>query len=76
MTTKAMMKPKWTVVYNIVSEESSRWVGTGWEFFDDDDSANRAYARHVSSGNVPTKRPFHFRDDSHLGAAHRDRGSS
>lgn len=68
------MKPKWTVVYNIVSPESSKWVGTGWEFFDDEEDAQACYDRHVASGNTPTKRPYHDGcDKPHLGAAHQFR---
>lgn len=68
------MNPNWTVHYNIVSPESkvSKWVGTGWEFFDTEDEALKAYQRHILLGNVPGKRPFHNGvDRQHLGAAHR-----
>lgn len=62
--------PKWTVGYNIVSRESERWIGTGWEFFDDEQEAARCYDRHVSAGNCPFKRPYHEADFKHLGAVH------
>jgi len=63
--------PKWTVHYNIVSPESGKWVGTGWEFFDDESKSSSAYSRHIAAGNCPTKRPFHRDCDlKHLGAAH------
>lgn len=66
-----MEEPKWTVHYNIVSPESDRWVGTGWEFFDNEADAQTAYERHQTLGNVPGKRPFHGGvDRQHLGAAH------
>ena len=65
-----MERPKWTVRYNIVSPESERWIGTGWEFFDDEKDATNAYARHIDKGNTPTKRPFHTNDRIHLGACH------
>ena len=51
--------PKWTVLYNIVSLESDRFVGTGWEFFDAEEDASDCYQRHIDVGNCPTKRPFH-----------------
>lgn len=63
--------PKWTVLYNIVTPGST-WVGTGWEFFDDEDSAQKRFDHHVAIGNCPTKRPYaHTCDWYHLGAAHR-----
>lgn len=62
--------PNWTVLYNIVSPEDGRWVGTGWEFFDDEEDAEFCRRRHERLGNVPTKRPFHTNDIPHLGAAH------
>lgn len=62
--------PKWTVVYNITSPESEKWVGTGWEFFDLEKEASEAYQRHVNLDNCPTKRPFHIDDRKHLGACH------
>ena len=67
-------KPKWTVLYNIVSEENSKWIGTGWEFFDEDSDADKCYARHRDNGNNPSKRPFFERlDRAHMGVAHRHR---
>ena len=62
--------PKWTVHYNITSPESERWVGTGWEFFDSEGDTEKAYRRHISLGNTPSKRPFHPSDANHLGACH------
>ncbi len=62
--------PKWTVCYNIVSPEASRWVGTGWEFFDEEPHADAAYRRHQILGNCPTKRPYNHFDRDHLGAIH------
>jgi hypothetical protein len=55
--------PKWTVVTNIVSPEGGRWVGTSWEFFDDEGSAALCFERHAMSGNFPTKRPFFSKPD-------------
>lgn len=66
-----MDTPKWTIRYDIVSSESGRWIGTGWEFFDLETDASRAYQRHIDLGNCPTKRPFHPNDAKHLGACHR-----
>lgn len=64
-------RPRWTVCYNIVSPESDTWVGTGWEFFDEECAATLAYERHQRLGNCPTKRPYyHASDYEHLGAAH------
>lgn len=67
-----MNRPKWTVLYNIVSIESGKWIGTGWEFFDSDYDAIDCFMRHVELGNIPTKRPYDEDvDRSHLGACHR-----
>lgn len=63
-------RPKWTVLYNVVSERSS-WIGTAWEFFDNESSAQLCYDKQLATGNCPTKRPFHESDIQHLGAAHR-----
>lgn len=63
--------PKWTVLYNIVSAESATYVGTGWEFFDDEREAKACYERHIASGNCPAKRRYSpIPDFQHLGAAH------
>ena len=64
-------RPSWTVLYNIVSEEANNYVGTGWEFFTDQQDAMNCYLRHQRTGNVPTLRPYHHGTDApHLGAAH------
>jgi len=64
-------RPRWTVCYNIVSPESDRWVGRGWEFFDEEYQATACYERHIKLGNCPTKRPYYHQSDyQHLGAAH------
>lgn len=66
-----MGRPRWTVCYNIVSPESDRWVGRGWEFFDEEAQATACYERQIKSGNCPTKRPYYHQVDyEHLGAAH------
>jgi hypothetical protein len=66
--------PRWTVHYNIVSPESDRWVGTGWEFFDNEAQATDCYRRQGKLGNVPSKRPFYPAVDTvHLGIADQHR---
>lgn len=65
------MKPLWTVFYNIVSAENDTWIGTGYEFFDKEEDAEKCKLRHEKSGNVPTKRHFHHNDIPHLAAAHK-----
>ena len=59
--------PKWTIHYNIPGE----YVGTGWEFFLDEDDASKRYEELLAMGMVASKRPFHTWDAKHLGAAHR-----
>lgn len=66
-------KPAWTVLYNLPPASTSRWVGTAWEFFDDEPSAKRRYEELASSGHYPTKRPYHEADRPHLGAVHATR---
>jgi hypothetical protein len=69
-----MQTPKWTVLYNIVNKEDDgtpQWVGTGWEFFNTEEAATRCYEWQQAVGNIPTKRPYHPNDSSHLGAIHR-----
>jgi hypothetical protein len=63
------LRPSWTVVYNRVSL-GSRWIGKGWEFFDDEEWAKRRYDELVKEGHCPTKRPYHSSDRQHLGAVH------
>jgi len=63
-------KPRWTVLYNIVSPESKRWVGTGWEFFDTEEEAQACYDRHNNGANCASKRPWHPSDKKRMGAAH------
>lgn len=64
-------RPKWTVLYNIVTPGSD-WIGTGWEFFVDEVAAQQRFDHHIEIGNCPTKRPYdHACDWKHLGAAHR-----
>lgn len=62
--------PRWTVNYNIVSPESDKWIGTGWEFFDEEHDAASCYRRHRMLGNVPTMRPFHHSDVYSMGIVH------
>lgn len=57
------MQPKWTVVTNILSPESTRWIGKSWEFFDEEEQAQQCYERHATVGEVPTKRPFYKQAD-------------
>lgn len=62
--------PYWTVLYNI---NCGDWVGTGWEFYDEEFTADLAYGKHIKLGNCPCKRPFHLKTDrEHLGMAHRN----
>jgi len=68
-----MEKPKYTIVYNSLSEDG--YIGVCWEFFTNE---NKAKARYdfLSSDSVkycPTKRPYyHDTDKHHLGACHSD----
>ena len=66
------MRPKWTVLYNIVSVDS-KWIGTGWEFFDDKRSAENCQDEQNHKGNCATLRLYYKTcDDIHIGATHRD----
>lgn len=60
-------RPKWTVLYNIVSEGST-WIGTGREFFDDEETAKKRYDKIPSGASM---RPYHKVDDRYFGAVHR-----
>lgn len=58
-----MRSPAWTVLYNI---DNGRWIGTGWEFFD-----NENVAKSRSCELAGTVRPYNEQHDrSHLGAVH------
>lgn len=64
--------PKWTVLTNLVSPESDKWIGMSWECFDTEQQAQDCYDRHIKLGNSPTKRPFYFECDfPHLAAIHK-----
>lgn len=64
--------PKFTVHTNIVSQESTQFIGTCWEFFGDAIAANNCYLRHQQEGHAPCMRPYHHGNDfQHLGAAHK-----
>lgn len=67
-------RPAWTVGYNIVSPENPKWIGRGWEFFDHEADAERAYELHCKLGNCPAKRPyFHASDRQYLHVLQMDR---
>lgn len=70
--------PTWTIVYNI-STPGSRWIGTGWEFFEDEKTAQKRYnelskfsekPNELGFKYCPTKRPYFPLDRVHLGAVH------
>lgn len=64
-TRKAWLRPKrplWTVLGNLNTANTS-WVGHFCEFFDDEDSAQACYDRHVAAGDCPCKRPYYHRGD-------------
>lgn len=61
--------PSWTIHYNRVNP-GSRWIGTGWEFFDEESAAKARYDELMKDGHYPTKRPYHAEDKRHLGAVH------
>lgn len=56
------MKPRWTVLYNIISEENPTFVGKGWEFFSDQVDAIACCDRHVKAGRHVCLRPYVDRD--------------
>lgn len=65
-------RPAWTVCYNTVSIESEQWIGTGWEFFNKYDDAEKCFKRQCAIGNCPTLRLYHEQTDCiHLGAVHK-----
>lgn len=67
-----MRYPKWTVCYNIRgSVGDPPWVGTGWEFFDDERDAQGRQDELSGTGVASCRRPFHPSDEVHLGACHR-----
>jgi hypothetical protein len=67
-------RPVWTVLYNLTSA-ASPWVGTAWEFFDDEALARSRYEELAAKGSYPTLRPYYSSQDKpHLGAIHPMRG--
>jgi hypothetical protein len=67
------MKPTWTVLYNITTA-ANRWIGTGWEFFDNEVLARNRVEHLQGRGFAPTLRPYQSSDKSHLGAVHEMNG--
>ena len=66
-----MEKPKFTVVYNSVSEDG--YIGVCWEFYTDEKKAQARYDFLTADEKkyCPTKRPYyHETDKHHLGAGH------
>lgn len=61
-----MRWPNWTVVYAIVPRTDSAFIGRGWMFFYNEDSAQRCYDDQITLRNVPTKRPFHPNDKQYM----------
>ena len=61
--------PRWTVHYNIVN--SSRWIGRGWEFFDEAEEAAQVANKRTEEGHSVSIRPFHPNDIPNMGAVHR-----
>lgn len=60
-----MKPPNWTVTYCIVKKDAV-FLGKGWEFFYNEDAAQRCYDEQIKLGNVPMKRPFHPNDKLHM----------
>lgn len=67
-----MNRPKWTILYNI---DCGEFIGTGWEFYNDDREAQQRYEVLSSDTRTcPTKRPYHEKTDfPHFGAATKTR---
>ena len=53
-------EPTWTV-FSIVVDAKTPWVGSSWEFFDDEEAAESRCDELRALGCCPTKR-FYFRD--------------
>ena len=62
--------PKWTIIYNTTNDENT-WIGSAWEFFDNENIETKRYEELSKLNKYPTKRPYyHNQDFNHLGAAH------
>lgn len=67
----SMDKPNWTVLCNVVSKESDKWIGTSWEFFTREQDAQDCYDRHRKAGDCPTMRTFYEAcDRKHMAVGH------
>ncbi|MDP2218513.1 MAG: hypothetical protein Q8J68_14645 [Methanolobus sp.] len=72
VSTKKKHWPIWTVTYNI-SSPNNAYTGKGWEFFDDENSAENCYRKQIARGNVPTtKRLFHQNDSQYMNLCNLD----
>lgn len=63
MNKETIREPAWTVYSNVTSEGTT-WVGSSWEFFDDEGAADARYTELSEQGHCPTKRPYYRRADS------------
>lgn len=62
-------RPSWTIHYKI---PSISWLGSGWEFFDDEESAGDRFRELEGLGRVVVIRPYKDEfDREHLGALFR-----
>ena len=62
-------EPKWTVLANTINPHS-KWGGTSWDFFDDEEAAEKCYGELAARGACPTKRPFYRSADlAHMQAS-------
>lgn len=61
------MIPSWTLFACVPGD---KYVGTCWQFFDDEEIARLAFDEATARGWVCTLRPFAEADRRHMGAAH------
>lgn len=62
-------RPSWTIHYKI---PNISWLGSGWEFFDDKESAEEAFRELKNLGRVVILRPYKDEfDQVHLGSLFR-----
>ena len=58
-----MNKPHWTVIHN-TAPDGTPHMGRAWEFFDDEQAAQKRYDELSKNRLYPTKRPYFSGDPS------------
>lgn len=61
-------RPEWVLHYTILNNGCTQWLGSSYEFFNDEPVAKQRYMEKVKDGTFPTLRKYSEEHDrAHLG---------